>query len=80
MGDGAPGHGRYYRGAISSGPPSVLTVSVWRAVGEVGMFTVGGGPPPLSAVTEYGPPGTLRLAEPFSVLTITAPGGWSNAS
>src|ERR1700722_14192706 len=76
--DGAPGPGRY-RGTISSGPPPVLTVSERRVVGAVGTFTVGA-PPSVSPVTEYGPPGTLTLAEPFSVLTITAVGGWSNVS
>ena len=73
-----PGQGRY-RGTISSGPPPVLTASDRCAVGAVGMSTVCD-PPSVSAATEYGPPGTLTLAEPFSVLSMTAVGGWSNVS
>ena len=57
----------------------MLTVSERCAVGSVGTSTVCD-PPSLEAVTEYGPPGTLTLAEPSSVLTITAVGGWANVS
>ena len=64
--------GRHKRGAgsIRSGPPPLLTVSVGRAAGSVAIAS-DSGPPPLSAVTAYGPPGTARTAGPPSVLSFT---------
>src|SRR6185437_5023574 len=64
--------GRHKRGAgsIRSGPPPLLTVSVGRAAGSVAIAS-DSGPPPLSAVTAYGPPGTARTAVPPPVLSFT---------
>jgi hypothetical protein len=57
----------------------VLTVIERPADGSVAiaMFS---GPPPLSAVSAYGPPGTLSVAGPPPVLTDTESGGSAKVS
>ena len=65
-------------GSICSGPPPLLTVSEERADGSVAIPT-SCVPPPLSAVSAYGPPGTVRNAGPPSVLTVTVSGAAAKA-
>ena len=57
-----------------SGPPTLLTVIERRASGLVAI-PIDSGPPPLSAVSAYGPPGALTCAWPPPVLTDTDSGG-----
>jgi hypothetical protein len=61
----------------TSAPPPLVTVIERRAAREEGIPTCCG-PPSLSAVTAYGPPGTVTVVSPPSVLTISMPTGAAN--
>src|SRR5215831_6709135 len=59
-------------GIICSTPPPLLTLIDRDAAGSVGISTCCG-PPSLSAVSAYGPPGTDRIAGPPSLRTGSGP-------
>src|SRR5215831_163590 len=66
-------------GMICSTPPPVLTLIDRDAAGSVAIPTCCG-PPPLSAVSANGPPGTDRITGPPSLSTRTASGAVVNTS
>jgi hypothetical protein len=51
-----------------------------RAASGLVAIPIDSGPPPLSAVRAYGPPGTITVAGPPPVLTDTDSGGAAKAS
>ena len=65
---------------MRSGPPLVLTMIERVAAGFVAIEISSGPPPPSSAVSAYGPPGTDRSAAPPPVSTCTLSGAVANPS